>query len=225
MSNTDTRPGDRISQLTHEILRHRRLYYLENNPEISDSEYDALERELETLEAEYPDLRLPWSPTLLIGGEAVVAFDSVQHSSPMISLDNTYNREDLRAFDLRVQKTLGRSVPYVVELKIDGLSLALHYENRVLVQAVTRGDGIRGDSVLENARMIRNIPLKLPESAPDKLEIRGEVFLTFSRFNALNRFRIEQGLEPFANPRNAAAGSMRLKDPKEAKTRGLMLFV
>ena len=224
MTNTDTRPGDRISQLTNEILRHRRLYYLENNPEISDSEYDALERELEKLEAEYPDLRLPWSPTLRVGGEPIVAFDSIQHSSPMISLENTYNREDLRAFDLRVQKTLGRPVAYVVELKIDGLSLALHYENRVLVQAVTRGDGIRGDSVLENARMIRNIPLKLPESAPERLEIRGEVFLTFSRFDALNRFRIEQGLEPFANPRNAAAGSMRLKDPREAKTRGLMMY-
>ncbi|MCK5879066.1 MAG: NAD-dependent DNA ligase LigA, partial [Holophagae bacterium] len=224
MANKDTAARNRISQLTDEILHHRRLYYVENNPEISDAEYDSLELELALLETEYPGFRLPWSPTLRVGGEPVEGFETIAHSSPMISLDNTYDGEDLRAFDLRVCKILDRSVPYTVEMKIDGLSLALHYENRILVRAVTRGDGIRGDNVLENARAIRNIPLKLPESAPEKLEIRGEVFLTFSRFESLNNIRLQEGLEPFANPRNAAAGSMRLKDPKEAKARGLMMY-
>lgn len=224
MANKVTRARNQISQLTDEILYHRRLYYVENNPEISDAEYDRLENALTLLEAEYPDFRLPWSPTLRVGGEPADGFETIIHTSPMISLDNTYNREDLRAFDLRVCKILDRSVPYTVEMKIDGLSLALHYENRILVQAITRGDGIQGDNVLENARAIRNIPLKLLESAPEKLEIRGEVFLAFSRFESLNNTRLEEGLEPFANPRNAAAGSMRLKDPKEARARGLMMY-
>ncbi len=195
MANKDTAARNRIFQLTDEILRHRRLYYVENNPEISDAEYDSLELELALLEAEYPGFRLPWSPTLRVGGEPVEGFETIAHSSPMISLDNTYDGEGLRAFDLRVCKILDRSVPYTVEMKIDGLSLALHYENRILVRAVTRGDGIRGDNVLENARAIRNIPLKLPESAPEKLEIRGEVFLTFSRFESLNNIRLQEGLD------------------------------
>ncbi len=224
MANKEIEARKRISHLTDEILHHRRLYYVENNPEISDAKYDALERELVSLETEFPDLRLPWSPTLHVGGEPIEGFETVVHSSPLISLENTYNREDLRAFDARVQKSLGRTVLYTVEMKIDGLSLALHYENRVLVQAVTRGDGIRGDNVLENARMIRNIPLKLTDTAPPKVEIRGEVFMAFSRFKSLNNTRLNAGLEPFANPRNAAAGSMRLKDPKETRTRGLMMY-
>ncbi|NOZ12243.1 MAG: NAD-dependent DNA ligase LigA [Acidobacteria bacterium] len=217
-------PKERIRRLTDDILRHRRFYYVENNPEISDREYDAMEEELAKLESQYPEFRLPWSPTLRVGGRPVDGFETLSHGTPMISLDNTYNREEVIAFDLRVRKILGRAVPYTVELKIDGLSMALHYEDRVLARAITRGDGIRGDNVLENARMIRNIPLKLPESAPEKLEIRGEVFMTFSRFEKLNAQRLKDGREPFANPRNAAAGAMRLKDPKETRARGLMMF-
>ncbi len=224
MAECPVGPKERIRRLTDDVLRHRRLYYVENNPEISDTEYDALERELAELEKKYPEFRLSWSPTLRVGGGPVDGFETVVHETPMISLDNTYNREEVIAFDLRVRKILGQPVPYTVELKIDGLSIALHYENRVLVRAITRGDGIRGDNVLENARMIRNIPLKLPERVPEKLEIRGEVFMTFSRFEKLNVQRLEDGLEPFANPRNAAAGAMRLKDPKETRVRGLMMF-
>ncbi len=224
MKGQSLSPGDRIRWLTEEILRHRRLYYVENNPEISDVEYDAMEKELAELERKHPQFRLPWSPTLRVGGEPTASFETVLHTSPMISLDNTYNREELRAFDTRVRKALGHGVSYTVELKIDGLSLALVYHNGLLSRAVTRGDGIRGDNVLANARMIRNIPLKLPDWAPTELEIRGEVFMPFSHFEMLNRQRTEEGLEPFANPRNAAAGSMRLKNPREVRGRGLMMY-
>jgi len=224
MTLTEAEARNRISRLTEEILRHRRLYYVENNPEISDTEYDILEQELADLERKYPQFQLPWSPTLRVGGEPVEEFETVTHESPMISLENTYSREELIAFDRRVQRALSRSVPYTVEMKIDGLSLALHYENRVLTRAITRGDGTRGDNVLENARMIRNIPLKLPEIAPERLEIRGEVFMALSHFEKLNEKRLEDGLEPFANPRNAAAGSMRLKNPAETRSRGLTMF-
>lgn len=214
----------RIRFLTEQILHHRKRYYVDLQPEISDTEYDRMERELVQLETDYPDLRLSWSPTLQVGGEPIAGFESVTHSVPMISLDNAYTEDELSAFDERIRKQVSKITGYTVELKIDGLGLALLYENRELVRAVTRGDGTTGDNVIHTARTIRNIPLKLPDHAPASVEIRGEVFLTFQNFATVNAVREQQGLELFANPRNAAAGAMRLKDPREAAGRGLLFF-
>lgn len=216
--------ADRIRFLTEQVLHHRKRYYVDLQPEISDTEYDRLERELVQLETDHPELRLSWSPTMRVGGEPIARFESVAHRVPMISLDNAYNEDELMAFDERIRKQVPQATGYTIELKIDGLGLALLYENRELVRAVTRGDGTTGDNVIHTARTIRNIPLKLPDHAPESIEVRGEVFLTFQNFAAVNEIREQEGLELFANPRNAAAGAMRLKDPREAAGRGLLFF-
>ncbi len=221
-------PADRIEALRREIQRHEELYYVHAQPEISDSEFDALMLELRALEAEHPDLVVPDSPTQRVGGRPVEGFVTVEHQAPMLSLDNAFDEAELRAFDERVRRGLGggpaaaTSAPaYVCELKIDGLSISLLYEDGRLVRGATRGDGMRGEDVTFNVRTIRAIPLTLAGSHPGRVEIRGEVYFPRKAFERLNTEREGQGEPRFANPRNAAAGTMRTLDPEAVAKRGL----
>ncbi|HEX8706655.1 MAG TPA: NAD-dependent DNA ligase LigA [Pyrinomonadaceae bacterium] len=217
-----------IQSLRDEIRRHEELYYVHDNPEISDVEYDALLVRLQQLEAEFPALVTPDSPTQRVGGRPAEGFDEYVHRRPMLSLDNSYNIEDLRAFDERCRRLAdGRSFEYVAELKIDGLSISLHYQDGVLVRGVTRGDGTRGEDVTQNARTIRSIPLRLKaldEEARAELEVRGEAYLSRGVFEKINAEREEEGAPRFANPRNAAAGTIRQLDPKIVAARRLDMF-
>jgi DNA ligase (NAD+) len=224
---TRAQAENRIARLREEIRRHEHLYYVLAAPEITDQEYDALERELCELEGEFPDLVTPTSPTQRVGETPSSEFPAFVHRVPMLSLDNTYSEEELREFEERIFRAIGkREVVYTAELKIDGLSMALHYEAGRLVRAVTRGDGVRGDDVTPNARAIRAIPLELlGRDVPAELEARGEVYLPRSRFAAMNREREEAEEEPFANPRNAAAGSMKSLDARVVEKRGLEVFL
>ena len=220
-------PAERIAALRAEIRRHEDLYYLQNAPEIADAEFDALMRELDLLERENPDLVTVDSPTQRVGGRPVEGFAAVAHAAPMLSLDNAYNEDELRAFDDRVRRGLGvvDPVEYVAELKIDGLSIALTYEDGAFVRGATRGDGTRGEDVTSNVRVIRAIPLSFEPPAPGRLEIRGEVYLPRKAFERINKER-EANEDPlFANPRNAAAGAMRNLDPRQVARRGLSAFV
>jgi DNA ligase (NAD+) len=225
MAQADVRR--RMEELSAEIRRHEHLYYVLDRPEISDAEYDRLERELRDLEAEHPELVTPDSPTQRVGERPSDDFPSVRHRVPMLSLDNTYSEEELREFERRIFRQVGeRPLEYVTELKIDGLSMALHYEDGRLVRGVTRGDGVRGDDVTPNARAIRSIPLRLTgEDVPRELEVRGEVYLPRSRFEAINREREQRGEETFANPRNFAAGTMKTLDTKVVAGRGLDVYL
>lgn len=213
----------RADELRREIRRHEHRYYVLAAPEISDAEYDALERELRALEASFPELVTPDSPTQRVGERPSDAFPGHAHQVPMLSLDNAYSEAEMREFEERLLRIVGeREIAYVAELKIDGLSLALHYEAGALVRGVTRGDGVRGDDVTPNVRAIRSVPLRLGGDAPPaRLEARGEVFLPRTRFEAINREREAAGEEPFANPRNAAAGTMKTLDARVVAERGL----
>ena len=215
-----------IERLRAEIRRHDSLYYVHNRPEISDGEYDRLFAELKRLEAERPNLITPDSPTQRVSERPLEAFTSVKHAVPMLSIDNTYNDDELRAFDERVAKGLGhREYGFVVELKIDGLAMSLRYERGRLVRAATRGDGETGDDVTANVRTIRAVPLQLVGAKiPETLEVRGEVYMPRPAFEELNRLRQEAGEPEFANPRNAAAGSLKLLDARITATRGLAFF-
>lgn len=212
--------GKEIEKLREEIRRHEELYYVLDNPEIADAEYDALLGKLQKLEQQHPDQITPDSPTQRVGGRPAAGFSEVVHRRPMLSLDNSYNIDELRAFDQRCQRLAdGRAVEYVAELKIDGLSMALHYENEILVRAVTRGDGRIGEEVTPNARTIRSVPLKLRaisnrKSQISNVEVRGEVFIPRKVFERINAEREEQDEPRFANPRNAAAGTIRQLDPR-----------
>jgi DNA ligase (NAD+) len=209
-------PVARINQLREQIRHHEERYYVHDAPEISDAEFDRLVHELEQLEAEHPDLVTPESPTQRVGGRPSEAFPAVEHMAPMLSLDNAYDEAELRAFDERVRKgagTGGTPVPYVAELKIDGLSIALTYENGRFVRGATRGDGVRGEDVTANVRTIKAIPLALRGGPPGRVEVRGEVYLSRASFGRINKEREESGEPLFANPRNAAAGTMRNLDP------------
>ena len=204
----------RVDFLRAEIERHTRLYYVEAAPEISDREFDRLMRELQDLETAHPELRTADSPTQRVGGEPLGSFQPVVHAVPMMSLDNTYSIEEMREFDARIRKALGvESVDYVIEPKVDGVSISLRYERGVLKVAATRGDGKTGDDITANARTIRAIPLKIPLEAP-VLEVRGEVFLGKEAFVRLNGERLQAGEALFANPRNATAGSLKQLDPR-----------
>ncbi len=220
--------SQQIEKLREEIRRHEELYYGLDNPEISDAEYDALLEKLQALELQHPDLITPDSPTQRVGGKPAAGFSQVVHRRPMLSLDNSYNIEELRAFDQRCQRLAdGRSVDYVAELKIDGLSLSLHYEKQLMVRGVTRGDGRVGEDVTLNARTIRSIPLKLRAELPKgihELEVRGEAFIPRKVFERINAEREEQDEPRFANPRNAAAGTIRQLDPKITASRKLEMF-
>ncbi|MBI3932831.1 MAG: NAD-dependent DNA ligase LigA [Acidobacteria bacterium] len=216
----------RVRFLREEIRRHERLYYVLNAPEISDEEYDRLERELRDFETRFPELVTPDSPTQRVGETPSSEFPSFVHRTPMLSLDNTYSEDELRDFEERVFRIVGRrEMDYTAELKIDGLSMALLYERGRLARGVTRGDGVRGDDVTRNVRAIRAVPLVLAgNDVPGDLEVRGEVFLPRSRFAAINEEREERGEEPFANPRNAAAGTMKNLDARVVAERGLDVY-
>ena len=211
----------RAEFLRAELERHNRLYYVEARPEISDREFDRLLRELQDLETAHPELATPDSPTQRVGGAPLAGFRQVKHAVPMMSLDNTYSVEEMREFDARIRKALGvESVDYVLEPKVDGVSISLRYENGVLAIAATRGDGKTGDDVTANARTIRAIPLRIPTDAP-VFEVRGEVYLGKAAFEKLNAEREGAGEELFANPRNATAGSLKQLDPKVVAARPL----
>jgi DNA ligase (NAD+) len=214
----------RAAALRDDIDRHNYLYYVEANPEITDQAFDALLEELTELEAEYPDLVTPDSPTQRVGGEPIERFESVAHEVPMLSIDNTYSEDELRKFDERVRKGLGEESPvYVAELKIDGVAISLRYENGQYARAATRGDGERGDVVTENVRTIRGVPLKVKGKPPELLEVRGEVYMTNNELERINQQREEKGEPPLANPRNTTAGTLKQLDPRAVAERRLMI--
>jgi DNA ligase (NAD+) len=217
-----------IQSLRDEIRRHEELYYVHDNPEISDADYDALLVRLQQLETEHPELLTLDSPTQRVGGRPAEGFNEYVHRRPMLSLDNSYNIDDLRAFDERCRRLAdGRAFEYVAELKIDGLSISLHYQDGLLVRGVTRGDGRVGEDVTQNARTIRSIPLRLKAGEKKlemEVEVRGEAYLSRSVFEKINAEREEEGAARFANPRNAAAGTIRQLDPKIVAARHLDMF-
>jgi DNA ligase (NAD+) len=216
-----------ISELRDEVRRHEELYYVNDNPEISDREYDALLAKLQELESAHPELITPDSPTQRVGGRPAEGFPKVVHRRPMLSLENSYNIEELVAFDQRCRRLAeGRPVEYVAELKIDGVSISLQYESEILARGVTRGDGQVGEEVTQNARTIRSVPLRLRAkiSPAAELEVRGEVFIPRRVFERTNAEREDQGEPRFANPRNAAAGTLRQLDSKAVAKRGLDMF-
>jgi len=211
----------RILELRREIARHNTLYYESAAPEISDREYDALYRELQDLESKHPGLISPESPTQQVGAAPLAAFQQVRHLVPMQSLDNTYSEEEVEDFVRRIQKLLpGEAIPLTVEPKVDGVAIALLYENGRLVRAATRGDGVAGDDVTENVRTIRSIPRAF-SGAPERIEIRGEIYLPKAEFARVNAEREEAGLPVYANPRNTAAGTLKQLDSRVVATRKL----
>jgi DNA ligase (NAD+) len=220
----DSEVSRELGRLRDELRRHEYLYYVLDQPDISDAEYDRLMRDLQRLEAENPDLRTDDSPTQRVGGKAREGFVKVAHSSPMLSLDNALNETELNAFDKRIRELLGEEpYKYVAELKMDGLSMSALYREGRFIRAVTRGDGVIGEDVTENARTIRSLPLRLQCDLSD-CEVRGETVMNRSAFERLNGSRDEQGLSRFANPRNAAAGSLRLLEPSITALRRLDFY-
>jgi len=223
----------RIDELYEQLARHGRLYYENDAPIVSDTEYDAMLRELGELETAYPEFTRADSPTKRVGGAALEKFEKVEHSFPMLSLDNVFSEEELLAFGTRIDERLNDHAEkrsFVCEMKIDGLAVSLMYENGVFARGATRGDGKIGEDVTENLRTVKSLPLRLhnnnDESAvPERLEVRGEVFITREQFAELNRTREENGEPLFANPRNAAAGSLRQLDSKITAARGLSMFL
>lgn len=214
----------RIKELRQQIRYHEKKYYVDNEPQISDYEFDCLVKELERLESLYPELITPDSPTQRVGEQPVEGFPSVTHSIPMLSLDNCYNREEFLEFIQRLEKLLpGEKIEFVTELKIDGLGIAIIYRGGHFAQAITRGDGFRGDDVSANVKTIRSLPLSIP--LQDEVEVRGEIYLPFSSFEKINQEREAKGETLFANPRNAAAGTIRLLDPREVAQRNLDVFL
>ena len=216
-------PKQEIEQLTKELERHNHLYYVLDRPEIADYEYDRMLRRLEELEGQYPEYASPLSPTKRVGGEALSQFEKVRHEVPLESLQDVFSFDELREFDARVREQV-EDLEYTVEPKVDGLSVALEYVDGRFVRGATRGDGLVGEDVTENLKTIRSIPLVL-EGAPKRLIVRGEVFMPRAVFEALNAQREARGEALFANPRNAAAGSLRQLDPKIAAARQLDILV
>lgn len=212
---------NRIKQLTDELQQHNHHYYVLAKPTISDYDFDVMLKELEALEKQFPQFKLPDSPTQRVGGDITKEFKTVKHRYPMLSLSNSYSEGEIRDFINRVTKTAGNDVEFVCELKYDGVAISLSYENGLLVQAVTRGDGVRGDNVTNNIKTIKSIPLRLRGDYPENIEVRGEIFMPHKGFNKLNSEREEIGELPFANPRNATAGSIKMQDPKEVAKRPL----
>ncbi|MFL6196672.1 MAG: NAD-dependent DNA ligase LigA [Thermoanaerobaculia bacterium] len=226
---TREQAAKRISKLRSEIRHHEYLYYVEDRPEVSDEEFDRLFRELEALEGEHPDLVSEDSPTQRVAGQPIGSFPTVEHAAPMLSLESEQSEAALRRFDERVRKGLGAevAVEYVLEPKLDGLSVELVYRDGVLLQASTRGDGRKGEGITANVRTIASVPLKLrdsPRPAPPFLAVRGEIIMFTPGFDKLNESLIAEGKEPFANPRNAAAGTVRQLDPQITASRPLHLY-
>jgi DNA ligase (NAD+) len=211
----------RVDQLRRVIEYHNRRYHELDDPEIPDADYDALVRELRELEEQFPELITPDSPTQAVGGRPSELFAPVVHHQPMMSLDNAFELEALLAWGRRLERSLGDAesnpIAYVCELKIDGLAMSLTYERGRFVRAATRGDGRVGEDVTANVATIASIPKRLVGDAPALMEVRGEVYMALGAFAALNHRQVELGARPFANPRNAAAGSLRQKDPSVSK--------
>ena len=214
----------RILKLRDEIKHHEKKYYVDNDPQVSDHEFDLLVKELKALEGLYPDLVTPESPTQRVGEKPVEGFPSVAHALPMLSLDNCFTVEELREFEERTKRLLpGEKIEYVAELKIDGLSISILYRGGKYAQGVTRGDGVRGDDVTSNVKTIRSLPLRISDLRD--VEVRGEVYLPFESFQRINAEQEKSGRPLFANPRNAASGSIRLLDPREVAARKLDAFL
>lgn len=214
----------RIKDLRDEIKYHEKKYYVDNEPQISDYEFDQLVKELGRLEGRFPELVTPESPTRRVGEKPVEGFPTVRHKLPMLSMDNVYSVRELEEFEQRVRKLLpGQQIEYVAELKIDGLGISILYRGGKYVQAVTRGDGVQGDDVTANVKTIKSLPLVIPDAR--EVEVRGEIYLPFESFQKINREREAKEEALFANPRNAASGSIRLLDPKEVASRKLDVFL
>jgi len=227
VSKTKTRGlGKRAEELRQLIRRHEHAYFVLDQPEVTDAEFDALVLELRRLEEQHPELVTPDSPTQRVGGEAGEQFAKVRHRSPMLSLQNAFDEQEIRAFDRRARQGAGEGVTYVTELKIDGLAISLTYAGGRLRRAATRGDGLTGEDVTANLRTIRSVPLAVEplKGLPEDFEVRGEVYFPLASFERLNREMEAQGKQPFMNPRNAAAGSVRMLDPKVTASRNLQTF-
>src|SRR5215470_4997054 len=231
MAKVDKHIENKVEGLREKIRHHEYRYYVLDDPEISDAEFDRLMNELKKLEAEHPELITPDSPTQRVGGKPREGFVKVAHSIPMLSLDNAYSEEELRNWERRVHELSGRKdIEYVCELKLDGMSMALRYEDGRLVRGITRGDGTTGEDVTANVRTVRSIPLSI---SPEKLrqagirphfEVRGEMLMPVGSFKKMNEEREKQGLSLFANPRNATAGTVRQLDPTITARRRLDFF-
>ncbi len=215
----------RIRELSHEIEQHNYSYYVSSQPSISDYDFDMLLEELIRLETEFPEFLSPHSPSQKVGGSVTKEFKQVKHKYPMLSLGNTYSEEEIREFDKRTRKTIEHEFQYVCELKFDGVAIGLIYKNGILERAVTRGDGVQGDDVTANAKTIRSIPLHLNGTYPEEFEIRGEIFYPHQGFYKLNQEREEKGEQAFANPRNAASGTLKMQDSGEVAKRPLDCFL
>ena len=228
MTGTRT-DADRVGELRRLLEHHNRLYYADDAPEVSDAEYDRLMDELRRLEAEHPDLLTPDSPSQRVGAPPAERFEPVRHAKPMLSLANARNEEELRAWHIRLVGLIAKqeedpdAVDFVIEPKVDGLAISLLYEGGRFVRGATRGDGEVGEDVTGNLRTVKAIPKRL-EDAPARLEVRGEVYFPRSAFTRLNEERAEAGQPTFANPRNAAAGSLRQLDPAITASRPLKFF-
>ena len=216
---------ERIYFLRKEIDLHNHSYYVEDSPKISDFEFDILLNELIQLEEKHPELFDINSPTQRVGASLVDSFETINHTYPMLSLGNTYSEDDLIDFDNRIRKLISSDFDYVCELKFDGVSISLNYENGKLINAITRGDGKKGDNVISNVRTIKSIPLQLTGDFPQKFEIRGEIFIPIGDFKKLNTERIKHNLEPFSNPRNTASGSLKMLDSSDVAKRPLDCFL
>ncbi len=224
---TSRQAKKKIERLRKELDYHNYRYYVLDQPEISDIEYDRLYKELEKLERAYPEYLTPDSPTQRVGGEPLREFKTVEHRIKMLSLDNTYSEQEVRDFDKRIRKIVKTPVKYEMTLKIDGVAVTLNYKDGSFIRGATRGDGVSGDDITQNLRTIRSVPLHLltKEAALRNIEVRGEVYLPKASFQALNRERERSGEPLFANPRNAAAGTLKLQDPRAVADRGLDIFI
>src|SRR5438552_17934555 len=210
MTAGEKQAAKRVAQLREQIEEHNRRYYEEAAPTISDRQYDSLYAELVDLESRFPQFATPDSPTQRVGGKPLTAVAQIEHRAPMLSLDNTYSEEEVARFYARITRLLpNEKIPVVIEPKVDGVAVSLLYENGALRYATTRGDGIVGDDITQNVLTIRSVPRRLKGKAPPVFEVRGEIFMEKRGFEKLNADRAEQGLPRFANPRNAAAGSLK----------------
>ncbi|HLS29986.1 MAG TPA: hypothetical protein VK021_03945, partial [Flavobacteriaceae bacterium] len=216
---------DKIKKLREELENHNYRYYVLDDPSISDYDFDMKLKELQELEEAHPEFADKNSPTQRVGGEVIKGFKTVQHQYPMYSLSNSYSKEELEEWEKRIEKLIDHKFEFTCELKYDGASISLSYENGELVRALTRGDGVQGDDVTHNVRTIRSVPLKLKGDYPEKFDIRGEIVLPFEGFSQLNAKRVENGEEPYANPRNTASGSLKLQDSAETAKRPLDCLV
>lgn len=217
---------ERINTLREKVNHYNKLYYEKDISEISDFEFDQLLQELIDLENKFPELKTPDSPTQRVGGTITKVFQTVKHKYPMLSLGNTYSKEELEEFDQRIRRGLGGAdYEYFCELKFDGVAVSLTYEDGLLVQGATRGDGVRGDDITNNIKTIRSVPLKLKGDYPKVFEVRGEAFMPKNIFAALNQARLEAGEETYANARNTASGTLKMQDSSEVARRRIDCYM